>query len=459
MSRNFPDSTVGDIRESSIRTVVVPHRLEPPLFRALLDVRRGVNRLVADWVAHPDESRFAATKRTYPLLRRSYAHLASSWPVVMANETSAVCNAWDRSLRRARRQDPVRYERMRHSRPNRRQLKASLHPSLFRWNSASSQLDITVRPSEHVRIELADGKNPLFWKYGSLAEWRFGLTLRPTALLFHFRVPRVVEESEGAVGADLNFDSADLAASTGAFARVDLRPITRLQERMVHKRQSIARHISKDLRHQRAVLRRYHRRETRRVTPLLHRAGNELLANAGSRAIVLEDLTDLTQTILRGGSGPRRPRGRSGRRRLSAWTHGRLAEIVTYKAHTPVIRVNSEGTSQECPRCGGPLALPSERRVVGSAGRTRMTRQVTCEQCGGAWHRDAAAAIAVLARGCRILRGTTITPSARSALLEAATWRSDSEDRFGGPPSPSLPVEPRREDDAKSEDRPRFPDR
>ena len=431
----------------AIRTVVVPHRLEPQLFRALQDVRGAVNHLLPDWIAHSDESRFASTKRSYPALRSAYPHLASGWWVTIANECSAVRNAWDRSLRRYRRGDPVRYERMRRTLPHRRRLKASLHPRLFRFEAARARLSLTLRAGVHLTVDLSQVRNPLFGKYGQASGWKFGLTLRPNDLLFHFRVREESHPPEGVVGVDLNFESANLAASDGACDCVDLRAITNLQERAARKRQSIQRHISKDLRHQRAVLRRYHRRENRRVTPLLHKAANEILAQAGRRAVVLEDLTDATQSILRR-EGPRR--GPRANRRLSAWTHGRLAEIVSYKARTRIIWASPEGTSQECPRCGGRLALPSGGRVVDNNGWSRRTRLVVCGECGGRWHRDVAAAVAILARGRSILRGETITPSARNALLEAATWRPDSGDLLADRLGPGLPVEPMKGDDAKS---------
>ncbi|MCI4353077.1 MAG: transposase [Thermoplasmata archaeon] len=109
--------------------------------------------------------------------------------------------------------------------------------------------------------------------------------------------------------------------------------------------------------------------------------------------------------------------------------------------------MNPEGTSSECPRCGGHLALPS-----GGKARSRgpMTRQTVCGECGGAWHRDAAAAIVILARGRRLLRGATVPPSARTALLEAATWRLREGNRVSGPSYSGLTVEPMKGDDAKS---------
>lgn len=430
----------------AIRTVVVPHRLEPDLFRALFDLRGAVNDLVVDWRAHPDESRFSATKRTYPLLRDRYSHLAASWCITMANETSAVLAAWDRSIRRAKKEDPTRFERMRGALPCRRQLKASLHRTLFRFNSATGSCEITVRAGRHVSIDLSAVGHPLFRKYGMASGWNFGLTLRPSALLFHFRVPTEVCEPSGVAGVDLNFDSADLATSDGALTSVDLCTVTRIQNRMALKRQSIARRISKDLRHQRAVLRRYNRRETRRVNLPLHLVANEILARAGPRALAVENLAGATQAMLR---GDRPPLSHEGRRRLSGWTHGRLAYLLSYKSRTPIIWVNPEGTSQECPRCGGHLALPSGGEDSARPGR--MTRQVVCEVCGGGWHRDAAAAIAVLARGCRVLRGATVPPSARSALLEAASWRPAWDGRASDRPTSGLMENPpSKGDDAKS---------
>jgi Putative transposase DNA-binding domain/Probable transposase len=362
----------------------------------------------------------------------------------VANEWSATLRAWDRSLRRARRVDPARFERMQKVNPHRRRLKASLHHHLFCWDPQGHRLTMTVRPQVPVSIDLHGVAHPLFWRYGEASNWRFGLTLTPSALIFHFRVPHPLLNPVLEAGIDLNLRSADMATSDGEVTQIDLRPITRLQERMARKRQSISRQIAKDLRHQRAVLRRYHGREKRRLTPLLHLAANELLAKVRERAVALEDLSTTTESVTRQCRWGRSP---VLRRRLSAWTHGRFAEIVSYKARTPIVWVNPEGTSSECPRCGGQLALPSEGR-----GRSHgpMTRQMVCGNCGGVWHRDRAAAIVILTRGRRLLRGAAVPPSARNALLEAATWRPGEEGRASLPPPSGLPVEPEKEDDAKS---------
>ncbi len=401
-------STVPGKNPSTVRTVVLPHPAEAALLRALQDVRSAVNHLLPDWRAHPEESRFASTKRSYPWLRQHYAHLASSWAFTMANETSATLAAWDQMLRRARRRDPEKFARMRSLCPRRRNLKASLHRSLYRWEGRGKVLDITLTPQRHVHLDLSGTRHSLFWRYLEESGGDFGLSLTDRKLLFHFRVPNPQPVREEAAGVDLNMPSADLATSDGVTASVDLNGISRIQGAMARKRHSVQKHLPTDLRAQRRVLRRHRGRERDRVRPLLHRAANDLLRVVGDRTIIFEDLSGTTEEVLRG------PRGRETdqRRRLSVWTHGQFQRIVGYKARSAVVRVNPRGTSSTCPRCGGSLTHPTWRRS-------------DCADCQGSWHRDRGAAIVILERGREALRGAALPPSARNALLDAATWRPD----------------------------------
>ncbi|MGA8541919.1 MAG: transposase [Thermoplasmata archaeon] len=404
------------------RTVVLPAALPSSILRALRDVRSAVNRMLPDWQAHPEESRFDLTKRWYPRLRQSYGHLASGWSVVSCNETSATLNSWDRQLRRARPRDPGKYVRIKDLLPHRARLKASLHRELYRLREGV--LDITLRPEEHVRIDLIAVKNPLFWKYLEASGGKFGLAVTDRKLVFNFRLPSDPIAVNESVGVDLNMPSADFAGSDGTSGSIDLRKITQIQGAMDRKRRSVQRAIPQDHRAQLRVLHRSKNRERNREMPLLHQAANELLAQVGERNIVLEDLSGTTEECIKTTPSDEQ------RRRLSTWTHGQFARIVAYKARTAVVRVNPRGTSSECPRCGGPLAHPEWRRA-------------TCGNCQGEWHRDRAAAIVILNRGHLILRGAAPPPSARNALLEAAAWRPGLETTSGPR------AEPVKGDDAK----------
>lgn len=177
---------------------------------------------------------------------------------------------------------------------------------------------------------------------------------------------------------------------------------------MVRKRRSIQERLPNDLRAQRRILRRNKGRERNRVTPLLHKAANDLLKSVGDRTIIFEDLSETTEQILK----EKRQGNPDQRRALSAWTHGQIQRIVGYKARSAVVRVNARGTSSTCPRCGGSLTHPTWRRS-------------DCADCQGSWHRDRGAAIVILDRGRESQRGAALPPSARNALLDAAAWRPD----------------------------------
>jgi putative transposase len=335
-------------------------------------------------------------------------------------------------LRRARRDDPVKFGKLQRTLPCRRRLKASLPRDLYRIRDRF--LDVTIRPDHHIQVDLSVFRNPLFWRYLSESGGEFGLAVTDRKLIFNFRVPHDQPLVAESAGIDLNMPSADLATSDGIVDSVDLREITRIQGAMARKRERIQRTTRLDQRAQRRVLRRYDTRERNRVKPLLHRAANELLRRVGNRNVIFEDLTDTIHDVLNGRKLRQKSRrDGEGRRRLSAWTHGQLQRIVSYKARTAVVRVNPGGTSSTCPQCGGALHHPSWRRS-------------DCGNCQGAWHRDRAAAIVILDRGLDVLRGAAPPPSARNALLEAASWRPEVDEKSTTPGPATTPMN---EDDAK----------
>ncbi|MDE1835779.1 MAG: hypothetical protein KGJ23_04090 [Euryarchaeota archaeon] len=204
----------------AVRTVVLPYLPDEGLLRALYDVSSAVNHLIPDWRAHPEESRFEATKRSYPRRRAHYEHLASSWAVTIANETSATLAAWDKLLRRARRHDPKKFARMKDVLPRRRNLKASLHRNLFRLDG--KVLDITLAHEWHVRIDLSDTRHPLFWSYLEESGGEFGLAVTDRKLVFNSRLPLEPSVHPESVGVDPNMPSADFATSVGRTGTVDL---------------------------------------------------------------------------------------------------------------------------------------------------------------------------------------------------------------------------------------------
>ncbi|MCI4367523.1 MAG: hypothetical protein L3K08_07210, partial [Thermoplasmata archaeon] len=198
-------------REFTTRSVIVSLPLDPLLLDALLDVRSAVDHLIPDWRSHPEESRFVATKRSYPWVREHYHHLASGWAGCVAIETSATLNSWDRQLRRAKRLSPRQWDRLRQQQPRRTQLKVSLHPCLYRLRGRI--LDITVHTDRHVTIDLSEVPNPLFERSGAASDRDFGLTLTDRGAVFQFRVPQTRTFPPEPVGADVHMPTVDFATS------------------------------------------------------------------------------------------------------------------------------------------------------------------------------------------------------------------------------------------------------
>ncbi|MGA7862062.1 MAG: hypothetical protein WCB19_09445, partial [Thermoplasmata archaeon] len=152
--------------------------------------------------------------------------MASQWSLAICNETSATLRAWDRTLRRARRIDPEKFERMRRILPHRQRLKTSLPRLLYRFYGAT--LDITLRPDQHVRIDLSGTRNPLFWRYWKESAGEFGLAVTDRKLVFNFRIAHDQPVVEHSAGIDVNMPTADLATSDGQIDSVDLTAITRI---------------------------------------------------------------------------------------------------------------------------------------------------------------------------------------------------------------------------------------
>ena len=71
---------------------------------------------------------------------------------------------------------------------------------------------------------------------------------------------------------------------------------------------------------------------------------------------------------------------------LNRWPYNQFQRMMEYKSKNRTIYVNPEGTSSECPVCGGRLKHPA----------WKMSR---CENCGRDYDRDRLASLAISLRG------------------------------------------------------------
>ncbi|MGA7862355.1 MAG: hypothetical protein WCB19_10975, partial [Thermoplasmata archaeon] len=123
--------------------------------------------------------------------------------------------------------------------PHRRRLKVSLPRSLYRFYGTT--LDITIRPDQHIRIDMSSIRHPLFWRFLKESRGDFGLAVTDRKLVFNFRIVHDQPVVEHSAGIDVNMPTADLATSDGQIDSVDLTAITRIQGAMARKREKIQR--------------------------------------------------------------------------------------------------------------------------------------------------------------------------------------------------------------------------
>jgi IS605 OrfB family transposase len=184
-------------------------------------------------------------------------------------------------------------------------------------------------------------------------------------------------ENGTVLGVDLGVENIAVT-STGVFWTAD--ELNHWRQEYVERRRSLQECGTRDA-HE--TVQAVGRTETGRFEQYLHRAANELLAEAienGCTVIAFEDLTDIRE---------RMPNAR----KFHEWAFRRLYEYVSYKAEErgiAVEQVNPKHTSQRCSSCGF------------TARENRPSQDsFCCQQCGYENHADYNAAKNI---GLKLLR-------------------------------------------------------
>jgi putative transposase len=131
------------------------------------------------------------------------------------------------------------------------------------------------------------------------------------------------------------------------------------------------------------LLKKYRKRQTKRILQLYHRLANRIVERAireGVSVIVLENLKNMEKVWRREKNlkDPKKKLPKALRGRLNRWSFRKFQNIIEYKARLAginVVYVNPKGTSSICPICGGKL-IPNGGRKMG------------CPKCGYSWNRD-----------------------------------------------------------------------
>lgn len=243
-------------------------------------------------------------------------------------------------------------------------------------------LRIPTMPRHFIAIPLKAGDYQLsFLRDSSLKRGSITLT-DSTLVLAVSKTASVVEPLRKPVAYDIN--EKNITGSDGE--QIDLSHVAQIKHQYSRIRASIAASTCRDRRIKKRLLAKYGRQEKQRTNQALHIVSKKIVEKAkqAHSPIVLEKLTHIRRSMLRGNGQGRKMRGR-----LNRWSFRELQRQIEYKAQwegIPVEYVGASMTSKTCSRCG------HRNRAL------KCERCWTCPNCGIQHNRDLNAAMNILSR-------------------------------------------------------------
>jgi len=243
-------------------------------------------------------------------------------------------------------------------------------------------LRIPTTPRHFISILLKAGDYQLsFLRDPSLKRGSITVT-DSTIVLAVSKTASVVEPLRKPIAYDIN--EKNITGSDGE--QIDLSHIAQIKHQYSRIRASIAHKTCRDRRIKKRLLAKYGRRERQRTNQALHMVSKRIVEKAkqAHSPIVLERLTHIRRSMLRGNGQGRKMRGR-----LNRWSFYELQRQIEYKAQwegIPVKYVGASMTSKTCSHCG------YKNKAL------KWEKCWTCPNCGIQHNRDINAAINILSR-------------------------------------------------------------
>jgi len=243
-------------------------------------------------------------------------------------------------------------------------------------------LRIPTTPRNFIVIPLKGGEYQLsFLRDPTLKRGSITIT-DSTVVLAVSKTAKVVEPLSKAVAYDVN--EKNITSSEGD--RYNLSDVAGVKHQYSRIRVSIAKNTYRDNRIKQRLLSKYGKREKRRTIQALHRVSKTIVEKAkqSKSAIVLERLTNIRKSAMKGNGLGRKLRGR-----LNRWSFRELQRQIEYKANwegIPVEYVRASMTSKQCSHCG----------YLNKA--LKYEREWQCPNCGAILNRDLNASINILAK-------------------------------------------------------------
>ncbi len=242
------------------------------------------------------------------------------------------------------------------------------------------KLRITIQPGRYEYIKI-NTKNKKFVEYGRNRLSEVLITDRIVSLSFSMKENKPAGEE--LMGTDLNFSTVDFTVidrETMQITAVKTLPIVemaKIQNDFSRRRQKLQKHL-RNPQKMKKKLKQTRGRQQNRVKDAMHKLSSSLIKEHPGSSFILEDLRNIRKTA--------KPQSKKIRTHLNRWPYNQFQRMMEYKPKNRTIYVNPEGTSSECPVCGGKVKHPV----------WKMSR---CENCGRDYDRDRLASLAISLRG------------------------------------------------------------
>ncbi len=265
------------------------------------------------------------------------------------------------------------------------------------------KLRITIRPNEYEYIDIVD-KNKKFNEYSNYPISEVLLTDSKVCITFRLGSLNKPVISNNIISFDLNFKSIDYTIIKNnevvKVDSIDTSDIAKTQRDYVRKRTKIQKHIKNPAKRIRKLKEARHRQRNI-VRDKLQKLTTKLVDNNKDKSFVLEDLTDIKKEgqkkkykdnkkdnkASKGRNNT--PKSKRFRTDINRWPYRLFQKFIDYKSDNKTLYIDPEGTSSECPVCGGKLKHP-------------IWKVSECDNCGVTFDRDRLSSLSIAVRGLHL---------------------------------------------------------
>jgi len=271
-----------------------------------------------------------------------------------------------------------------------------------------NRLRITLKPHEYQYIPIIT-KNKKYNEYSKCKISEVLLTDNRVCITFIVNTGEKPVIDNDIIGFDLNFKSVDYTIIKNSeiinVDSIDTSDIAKTQRDYARKRSKIQKHIKNPARRNRKLKEAKHRQRNI-IKDKLHKLTTEIVNNNDDKTFVLEDLTNIKKEGMKkrknSNKSKKNPnKSKRFRTDINRWPYRLFQQYVDYKSPNETLYIDPDGTSSECPVCGGKLEHP-------------VWKESKCNYCDLTYDRNRLSSLSISIRGLNLC-GTPFTVSGSSS--------------------------------------------